>query len=87
MEQDDNDLSKPIMENEIKAAIWSLQADKTPGLDGFTINFYRESWDTVKEDLKIMLNWRRRNDKVGGHQLFFSHFDTKRKKTQFNRSL
>ena len=40
-EQDDKDLSKPIMEFEIKAAIWSLQADKSLGPNGFTINFYR----------------------------------------------
>ena len=64
--QDDKDLSKPIMEYEIKAAIWSLQANKALGPDGFTINFYREAWDTIKEDMKRMLNWMRRKDKVGG---------------------
>ena len=40
-EKDDKDLSKPIMEFEIKDVIWSLQADKAPGPDGFTINFYK----------------------------------------------
>ena len=41
MEQDNKDLSKSIMEPEIKESIWELQVDKAPGLDGFTINFYR----------------------------------------------
>ena len=41
MEEDNEDLSKSIMEPEIKESIWELQVDKAPGLDGFTINFYR----------------------------------------------
>ena len=42
-EQDNEDLSKSIMESEIKEAIWELQVDIAPGPDGFTINFYRET--------------------------------------------
>ena len=87
-EWDNKDLSNPIMDFKIKDAIWSLQANKAPGPDGFTINFYRAAWDIIKEDLKRMPNWMRKNDKVGGgHQLFLSHLDTKRKKTHVNRSL
>ena len=54
------------MESEIKASIWSLKVDKAPGPDGFTTNFYRASWDIIKGDLKNMLIWTRRKDKVGG---------------------
>ena len=54
------------MEAEIKSAIWSLKADKDPGPDGFTINFYKAAWDIIKGDLKNMLKWIRRKDKVGG---------------------
>ena len=43
-EQDNEDISKPIMESEIKEFVWSLQADKALGSNGFTINFYRASW-------------------------------------------
>ena len=53
---ENRELSKPIMEFEIKNAIWSLQEDKAPGPDGFTINFYRAAWEIIKEDLKRMLN-------------------------------
>ena len=59
-------LSKHIMEYEIRNAIWSLHADKAPGPDGFTINFYRATWDIIKEDLKKMLNWTRKNTRLVG---------------------
>ena len=49
LEQDNKDLSKSIMDFDIKDAIWSLQSDKAPRPDGFTINFYIESWDIIKE--------------------------------------
>ena len=54
------------MEYEIRNAIWSLHADKALGPDGFTINFYKATWDIIKEDLKKMLNWTRKKDKIGG---------------------
>ena len=66
MEQDDKDLTNPVMESEIKAAIWSVKVDKAPGTDGFTTNFYRDSWDIIKGDLKNIFNWTRRKGKVGG---------------------
>ena len=46
------ELEKPIMEYEIRNAIWSLHVDKAPGPDGFTIIFYKATWDIIKEDLK-----------------------------------
>ena len=36
------------------------------GPDSFTINFYRVAWDIIKEDMKKMLNWTRKKDKIGG---------------------
>ena len=39
---------------------------KHRGSDGLTINFYRASQDIIKEDLKKMLNWTRKKDKIGG---------------------
>ena len=55
-EQEDKELTLPIMEAEIKSAIWSLKADNVHGMDRFTINFYRVAWDIIKGDLKNMLN-------------------------------
>ena len=86
-EQDDKELKIPIMEVEIKLAIWSLKADKAPGPDGFTINFYRAAWYTIKDDLKRMLNWTRRKDKVGGatNSSFLTLNPKEKKKTHHNR--
>ena len=63
---ENRDIAKPIMEYEIRNAIWSLHADKAPVPDGFTINFYIAKWDIIKEDLKKMLNWTRKKDKISG---------------------
>ena len=59
------ELSKPIMEFEIKTAIWSVREDKALGPDGFSIKFYRIAWEIIKEDLKRMLNWTRKKYKIG----------------------
>ncbi|GKA73845.1 RNA-directed DNA polymerase, eukaryota [Tanacetum coccineum] len=44
-------LDSPISSNEIKAAIWDCGSDKSPGLDGFTFAFYKEFWNTIKDDV------------------------------------
>ena len=35
------DISKPFSEQEIKAVVWGVGADRAPRLDGFPIFFYR----------------------------------------------
>ena len=32
-------------------AVYHLNKEKAPGLDGFTIAVYQECWDVIKEDL------------------------------------
>ena len=58
---------KPIMEYEIRNAIWSLHADKALGPDDFTINFYRAAWGIIKEDLEknVKLDNEKRQDQWG----------------------
>ena len=65
-EEENKELEKPITQNEIIEAIGTLHLDKSPGPDGFTINFYRAAWDIIKEYLKKMLNWTRKKDKIRG---------------------
>ena len=35
-------------------AVFQLNKEKAPGLDGFTIAVYQECWDVIKEDLMRM---------------------------------
>lgn len=46
---------------QIKAAVFSLPADKAPSRVSFTMALYQECWQTIKEDLiqfsEIPLKW------------------------------
>jgi hypothetical protein len=55
-EEENEALLREINEEEIFQAIWSLGQDKAPGLDGFSIHFFKSFWETIKYDLKRMLN-------------------------------
>lgn len=41
---------------EIRAAFWGLDVDKTPEPDGFPLLFFREFWKDVKVDLTRLLH-------------------------------
>ncbi|RVW52584.1 Protein MICRORCHIDIA 7 [Vitis vinifera] len=41
----------PFSETEIFTALKGMNGDKAPGPDGFTLAFWQNSWETVKEDL------------------------------------
>ena len=44
-------MESPFTEEEIKAAVWDCGTDKSPGPDGFSIEFIKGCWDVIKEDL------------------------------------
>ncbi|GAA0145765.1 hypothetical protein LIER_05885 [Lithospermum erythrorhizon] len=44
-------LCRPVTEREIEDTMMSIKRGKVPGPDGFTSEFYRESWQTVKESV------------------------------------
>ena len=50
-------LESPILEEEVKKAIWSLHPDKAPGPNGFPICFYRTFWPLIKRDLMRLISW------------------------------
>eukprot|EP00253_Pinus_taeda_P023626 PITA_23626 len=43
-----------------------MDSDKAPGLDGFTIHFYKVCWDIIKYDLQKMVRGFMNKAKVGG---------------------
>ena len=46
------ELDKPFFEKEIEKAIQKLQNGKSPGLDGFPIEFYKEYWYKIKDPVQ-----------------------------------
>nr|GEX16298.1 hypothetical protein [Tanacetum cinerariifolium] len=50
---DDNvalDMTCVVTNQEVKSALFSMGNDKSPGPDGFTVAFFKESWDIVSND-------------------------------------
>jgi hypothetical protein len=56
IEEENNGLTAPFTELEIKEAVLSCYADGAPGLDGISFVFYHKFWDLVKGDLVNMFN-------------------------------
>eukprot|EP00253_Pinus_taeda_P010079 PITA_10079 len=44
-------LCREISMEEVEEAIRSMPNDKAPGPDGFTINFYKACWNTIKQEV------------------------------------
>eukprot|EP00253_Pinus_taeda_P013620 PITA_13620 len=64
--EDNNILLRPAIEAEIADIVWSMEPDKAPGPDGFSIHFYRKCWDLIKTDLTRMVHGFMRKAKIGG---------------------
>eukprot|EP00253_Pinus_taeda_P034761 PITA_34761 len=64
--EDNSILISPITEEEVSKVIWSMDPEKAPGHDGFTIHFYKICWDIIKIDLLKMVKGFMGKDKVGG---------------------
>ena len=56
----------PATEDEISDIVWSMEPDKAPGLDGFSIHFYIVCSKIIKSDLLRMISGFMRKAKVGG---------------------
>ena len=54
--EDNFDLMKPFLEIEIIDVIWAMESDKSPGIDGFTIHFYKVHWFIIKYDVLRMIS-------------------------------
>lgn len=49
-------IEKMFEENELKEAIWSCGANKSPGPDGFSIEFFKHFWEFLKIELLEAFN-------------------------------
>eukprot|EP00253_Pinus_taeda_P013228 PITA_13228 len=64
-EEHNNKLEQDPTVEEIREATFSMQQDKAPGPDGFTVAFYRQHWETIKKDFVRMVKKAFRNHKLG----------------------
>jgi mannosylglycoprotein endo-beta-mannosidase len=50
--QEENDfLTSPYTEEEVRKAVFQMEHNKAPGPDGFPAEFYQSFWDVIKADL------------------------------------
>lgn len=54
-EQQNRELEKEVIEEEIREAIWSMYSEKALRPDGFTIAFYKNHWMTIKKNIVRMI--------------------------------
>eukprot|EP00253_Pinus_taeda_P021522 PITA_21522 len=59
------ELDQVVSEEEIRLVAFSMQQDKAPGLDGFTVAFYRNHWDTIKKGYVRMVKYVFQKHKMG----------------------
>ena len=50
-DSDNDELIKPPNIEDIRAALFSIDSFKTPGLDGFGAGFFKNYWHIIKKDL------------------------------------
>ena len=49
-------LTAPFTEKEIRDAVFDMEHNKAPGPDGFLAEFYQQFWDVIKGDLMNMFH-------------------------------
>lgn len=49
-EIDQQMLTRVVSEEEIKKVLFSMPSDKSPGPDGYTTDFYKETWDIIGQE-------------------------------------
>ncbi|GKE42094.1 hypothetical protein Tco_1469378 [Tanacetum coccineum] len=47
------EMVRTVSSQEVKAAIFSMGNDKSPGPDGFTATFFKDTWDIISSDVTL----------------------------------
>lgn len=59
-------LEAEVTNNEIKNALFSMEPDKAPGPDGFTVRFLQHCWQIIEKYLCRMVRKSQNCQKIGG---------------------
>lgn len=63
-------LEAKITKEEVKKALFDMDLDKAPGLDGFSAKFLQVCWPIVEKDLLKMVQKSQNSQKIGGSTNF-----------------
>jgi hypothetical protein len=66
IEEMNQSLLEEVSEEELSAALSSMQNRKSPGPDGFIVEFYKSFYDLLKEDLLLVVRESHREGTVFG---------------------
>eukprot|EP00253_Pinus_taeda_P008823 PITA_08823 len=64
-ELQNRELDQDVSEEEIRLTTFSMQLDKAPGPDGFTVAFFRNHWDIIKKQYVKMVKNIFKKHKMG----------------------
>ena len=65
-EEMDDGITKDILEEEITQVLHSFQKGKSPGPNGFTLEFFLGIYDLIKKDILAVVQESRKSRKVLG---------------------
>jgi len=54
--EDNEFLTRPFSEDEVKNVIFSMKENSAPGPDGFGVTFYKSCWEIIKKEFMEMVN-------------------------------
>ena len=58
LDSTDNEfLISPFTLEEVRKTVFSMKENTAPGPDGFSVSFYKQCWDFIKEDLMKLINY------------------------------
>ena len=66
IEEMNDELTKEILEETITQVLHSFQKGKSPGPDGFTLEFFLGFYDLIKKDILAVVHESRKSGKVLG---------------------
>jgi len=49
--EDNFNLNRPVTEEEVSEVLKEMQNGKSPGSDGFNVDFFKACWNIVKQDI------------------------------------